>query len=367
MKRVILIYVITISVLLSCTSNNTDDKNENKKSSPAVSENVMPKLKSGTFELVESDFGEIIELTGKEQKLNAIVKQNEVEMIVKDDYFIVTSPQSSKIFKVFLLPEFKLIHSFGVTGSGPGEFSYPNLVPTEEKDKICYIYEYSNQKLYYLDKDLNLKTSDFNFPKKEGYASALRQINVGEKKKLFYAGNTDTGKKIFKFQPVSENSEFEIMDLSINDKYKSWAAYEGCFGANIEKDRMVYAYKYFKELKFLNLDGTIEKKIVFDYKKPKSGEAQAMLAPTNTTHYWKISPTKESVYLSYSGRTPIEVNNDFKKGKDYIHIEEFAWNGNPKRKFKLDKWGYFCVDGKRNKLYLLATNAENPFYVYDLN
>ncbi|MBN2755846.1 MAG: hypothetical protein JXR51_01635 [Bacteroidales bacterium] len=51
-----------------------------------------------------------------------------------------------------------------------------------------------------------------------------------------------------------------------------------------------------------------------------------MLAPTNITYYWKISQTSENVYLSYSGRTPIEVGNDFKKGIDYIHIEEFDWN-----------------------------------------
>lgn len=89
---------------------------------------------------------------------------------------------------------------------------------------------------------------------------------------------------------------------------------------------MVYACKYFRQIKFLSLDGKKERHLIFDQNKTKSGNTKAMLAPTNITYYWKISQTSENVYLSYSGRTPIEVGNDFKKGIDYIHIEEFDWN-----------------------------------------
>jgi hypothetical protein len=116
----------------------------------------------------------------------------------------------------------------------------------------------------------------------------------------------------------------------------------------------------------LNIDGTKERKLVLEHKKPKTGDAVTMLGPDNITYYWKMSQTAENIYLSYSGRTPIQVGNDWKKDIDYIHIEEFDWNGHPKRKFKLDRWGYFCVDAKRNKLYLVPTNAEEPFVVYDL-
>lgn len=116
----------------------------------------------------------------------------------------------------------------------------------------------------------------------------------------------------------------------------------------------------------MNIDGTKERKLVLEHKKPKTGDAVTMLGPDNITYYWKMSQTAENIYLSYSGRTPIQVGNNWKKDIDYIHIEEFDWNGHPKRKFKLDRWGYFCVDAKRNKLYLVPTNAEEPFVVYDL-
>ncbi len=205
-----------------------------------------------------------------------------------------------------------------------------------------------------------------SFPKGKSYASALRQIHVLPNKKLLYAANSAKGKKVYELIIDSNYTEKELNNLAINEKYNNWAAYTGNFAANVSKDKMVYAYKYFHQIRFMNLKGDKVKQLVFDNKEAKPGKTTDMLSPTNTTYYWKMSQTKENIYLSYSGRTPIEVKNDFKKGKDYIYIDEFDWYGNPKRKFKLNRWGYFCIDEKRNKLYLVATNAEEPFYVYDL-
>jgi hypothetical protein len=351
-------------LLFACNSNN--EIQHDNTNIDTVKELNISKLESGTFEIDEESFGSIIKLKGKEQKLDAVLKPSEAEMIIKGDILIFRSLGSANFFYIFSLPDFKLVHSFGNHGGGPDEFYSPNLVPTDEEDKICYIYDYSSNKLSFLTKDNKVTTCDFSFPKGKMNASLLKQIHVLSNKEMLYACAVGKGKGIFRFNTDSLNTEIELSNLAIDKNYNNWAAYEGSFGVNKKMDRMVFAYKYFREIKFLTLSGTNEKNLVFDYEKPRPGDAVSMLGPDNITYNWKMSQTDESIYLSYSGRTPIEVTRDFNKDLDYIYIEEFDWNGNPKRKFKLDKWGYFCVDGKRNKLYLLATNADEPFYVYDL-
>jgi hypothetical protein len=50
----------------------------------------------------------------------------------------------------------------------------------------------------------------------------------------------------------------------------------------------------------------------------------------------------------------------------FIYVEKFDWNGNPIKKYKLDHWGYFCVDSNRNKIIMASMNTEQPFLEFDL-
>lgn len=72
------------------------------------------------------------------------------------------------------------------------------------------------------------------------------------------------------------------------------------------------------------------------------------------------------MYVLYSGRTPMQVMKELNKGDEYMYVEQYDWNGNPIRKFKLDNWGYFCVDEINNKIYQVSTTEEHPFLVYDM-
>ena len=117
----------------------------------------------------------------------------------------------------------------------------------------------------------------------------------------------------------------------------------------------------------MSLDGQTEHWIKFKTKKRhKKGSVKSMMGPQNVTHYWGMSTTNDNVYCLYSGRTPIQIGNDWKKNIEYIFVEKFDWNGKPIKKFKLDKWGYFCVDKKRNKLYIGSVREEHPIYSYDI-
>ncbi len=91
-----------------------------------------------------------------------------------------------------------------------------------------------------------------------------------------------------------------------------------------------------------------------------------MLGPDNVTHYWGMSAQEDYLHVLYSGRTPMEVGRELNNTPGYIYVEQFDWNGNPIRKFKLDHWGYFCVNEEENSIYLASTTDENPFFICKL-
>jgi hypothetical protein len=129
---------------------------------------------------------------------------------------------------------------------------------------------------------------------------------------------------------------------------------------------MVYAYKYFKRLAFMDFEANTVRTVNFSEKEPKNGDEIAMLAPENVTHYWGMSGQDRYVYVLHSGRSPVDVSMELKKGPGHIDVEKFDWNGNPVRKYRLDHWGYFCVDEKAKRIYMLSGIEDDPFWVYTI-
>ena len=364
MKKNQIYLLLSICYLaFSCknTTTNTENTTTNKQQ---TAENP---LKDKTVHLDDDAFGKIIEIRGKSLDLPALIETREPQMLIKNDFLIIVTPfVGNNLFKIFSLPDFKLISKFGMSGGGPNEFNIPDIVPTDEKDKLFYIYEYPIQRLSYVTNDFKLHRCKIKFPKGELSASSLRKIHVLSENNMLYVAMSANGKKIYSFKPDSVVPENELFDLALDETYNNWAAYNGRFVVNKETNSMVYAYVYFRELFFLTLDAKIKKHLIFKYTKPKPGNAVKMLSPDNIAYYWHIASFPTKIFVACENRTPIEADKESKKGNDFLNIEVYNWDGLPLYKYKLDHSGYFCVDEKRNKLYLLAIYAEEPFYVYDL-
>ena len=81
----------------------------------------------------------------------------------------------------------------------------------------------------------------------------------------------------------------------------------------------------------------------------------------------QVSPTRDYVYISYSGRTPYAVGSDNDKGNRYMYVEQYDWNGNPVRKYKLDNFSIsMMVDGRLNRLMLITYYNDDPYFIYQL-
>ncbi|MDR1222844.1 MAG: TolB-like 6-bladed beta-propeller domain-containing protein, partial [Tannerella sp.] len=185
---------------------------------------------------------------------------------------------------------------------------------------------------------------------------------------FIYADDSPTGKSIFRATKEADSIKIhEVFNLALNPKRKSPFSYIGDFVANPGKNRMAYAYKYFKIIKFMDLEAQTVRTVNFEREEFDENSLYKINGlDQNVTHYWGACAQDESVYFLYSGRTPYDVSRENSKNNCYIYVEQYDWNGNPVNKFRLDQWGYFTVDEPDKKIYLFSTNHDDPFFIYDL-
>lgn len=351
---------------VSC-NNNTKSADSSKASETIVIKDTIAPLPLEELHLSDKDFGEIVELTGVSHPVEEIFRISETEMIIKDSLLIMKNrPFDKGFFMIYSLPDFRFLASVGNLGNGPLEFQFPHLIKSSSDSVLCYIYEGTKAKMYSMSNDFTINELDYNITE-DGSGWSQKDFCSINDSTFLYADNAKGGKAISTMK-ISGDSLTISRDypIAFSEKHKNWAAYTGCLGVNSDYDRAVYVYKYFRRLRFYDLENKTFRDVIFGADEKKSETDVETLAPTNITYYWKISPQKKHIYCLYSGRTPVQVHNELKKEISYIYVEQFDWNGNPVRKYRLDHWGYFCVNEQEDTIYLVSTDEEQPFYSYQL-
>ena len=349
------------------TSNSKVEENDTIVDLNIASVKLEP-LKDETLRLKGKDpFGEIIELKGKQIIVDTLIfKPSEIEMIIKDNLMIMQCRTTDGMFVLLSLPDLQYIKSFGIIGNGPDEFMFPHLCKNIEQGILATIVETTNGKIYDVLSDGKLKINNITIPKvksKSNYAGEYPALMTDTL--LYFAANSSTGKSVFTIGGTDSMQVNEIKNLALDPKRKGWANYIGDFAINMEQNRMVYAYKYFKIVRFFDLEYQTVRTINFEREEfDESSQYVIDGLDANVTLYWGISTNDTYVYILYSGRTPVQVWNDNNKGNYYIHVEKYDWNGQPIAKYRLDRWGYFVVDEKGNTLYLVSTNDDSSFFKY---
>jgi catabolite regulation protein CreA len=362
-------------VFINCggSGNKTaDGKAENNDTIVAldIASVKLEPLKDETLRLKGKDpFGQVIELRGEQIVVDDLIfKPSEIEMVIKGNLMIMQSRSSDGMFALLSLPDLQYIKSFGKIGGGPDEFMYPHLCKNTEPDILATIVESTNGKIYDVLTDGSLKLNNINIPKvksQSNYAGEYPALMTDTL--LYFSANSSTGKSVFTIGGTDNIQVNEIQNLALDPRRKGWANYIGDFAINVEQSRMVYAYKYFKLVRFFDLENHTVRTI--NYEREEFDESSQYVInglDANVTHYWGISANDKYVYMLYSGRTPMQVGSDNNKRNYYIHVEKYDWNGQPIAKYKLDRWGYFTVDEKNNILYLVSTNDDSSFFKYQL-
>jgi len=374
MKKFEIIGSILIISLLIFACGNMGKKNKNSSQDSLsvadiqIPQNkpVLPPLEEGEIHLTDDAFGKTINLTGVPLSTKENTKPE--QLIVKNGYLITNNQRNDSIFMIFELRDMKCIAAFGIKGNGPDEFNFPRIVETAEDSILFYIYEPLTQKVYRVKMNHPEPEYLLTFPKNENRSFDDKQIVFTDSKTAYYSASTSKSKMIYSYNKDSLPQEKGIKDLMLPGIKGSWTTLIGDFGINIYYGRIAYAYKYFKRLKIIDILTMKERNIIFEAGELKKGlNDVATLEPTNITHYWGMSPKNEYFWMLYSGRTPIDVYRDNQNKKKYIFVEKFDWNGNPVKRYKLDDWGFFCVDEINNTLYLASTASIYSLIKYNIS
>jgi len=369
MKYLSCFFVAILFVITACKQKQEQTVAVNHPAPEETIKAIAPLEKGEIFYKNKEPFGTIINLTGQQLIADTVIfKPRETRMLVKGNQLIVKN-LDQYMFMRFLLPDMKFLGYSGRSGQGPDEFSYPSLVPATDTTVLCYIFELPNQKLYKFGKEGTVERDSFRFSKAErwGGFSDKEIVNIAPDDFLYVETN-NTGKSIFRTTKTGDSTTIrEIYKLGLSPNLKSGFSYIGDFVVNAKQNRMAYAYKYFKIIKFMDLEAQTVRTINFE--REEFDESSLHITnglDQNVTHYWGACAGDDFVYFLYSGRTPVEVMRENNKKQYYIYVEQYDWNGNPVHKYKLDRWGYFTVDEKNKLIYLVSTNDDDPFFTFSL-
>lgn len=365
-----ILFLGCLFLIYSCNSKQRGQQQESSSDSAKIEVDEMPHLSDletgEVFYKSKDPFGETIELQGKQIEADTVIfRVSGTEMLVRDNILLMKNRGSLMLFE---LPDFKFLGYRGTYGQGPNELASPHLVSTQDDNDLFYVFESTKQTLFKIDDKNEFIPYPFAFNKSAQPTYSDKQLVNVSPNDFLYVETTSKGKSIFR--TVNDGDSVvtrEVFNLALNPNRKSWVAYIGDFAANPKQNRMVYAYKYFKMIKFMDMDAKSIRTVnferdTFDDTSPYRMDGM----DSNITHYWGVASQDNYVYFLYSGRTPMEVGREASKGNRYIYVEQYDWNGTPIHKYKLDQWGYFTVDEKNKKIYLASTNHDDPFFIYDL-
>ncbi|MDD4514056.1 BF3164 family lipoprotein [Massilibacteroides sp.] len=370
MKRQnITLFILFFFLLFSCTSKTTKQTPvlalEDSAAIVEEPEIPLPELEEGEVYYKNKDpFNGVVDLTGTQMVADTVIfKLGETEMLIKDNRLIMKNINAP--IRVFQLPDLKFIGERGTVGNGPNEFLAYSLILSCDDDVLSYVY--NKGYIYKITTDDELVFNRYKFTDKIKQFDE-KQMAETKKDNFVYIENSKTGKSIFHVNFENDTAVHkEILSLALTSRMKSWVPYIGDFVVNPQRNRMAYAYKYFKIIKFMDLEAKTIRTINFEKEKFDEGTLYKLDGmDQNTTHYWGACAGKDYVYFLYSGRTPSDVWKEGQKGLHYIFVEQYDWNGNPIKKYKLDQWGRFTVDEKDQKIYLASTNHDDPFFIYNL-
>ena len=378
MKRFSTIILISAAIAaaaltVSC-GGRSSGKNQQDSSSADVAQAQVATVPDTIAPLVPGEvhlkndaeaFGEELQLKGDTVLREEIFKVGVSTMILKDSLMLVCC-EDDRPFRMHSLPDLELKGISGNRGRGPMEFISPDIWPYEGSGYIAMVNENFRdiQGLFKIRTDGVVEQIRHRIPSQYNASSYTRgfaavdddHIVFAHSSAIYLYDGSDTA-------AAPGQTVRKLADVRLG-KYSSGSTMNiGSLGVNFQYERAVWAFKYAKRVVFCDFDGNMRS---VDFRSAEEGETEGVGMDSNVTHYWKLYAGHRYVWLLYSGRTPVDVVREQNKDIYYIYVEQFDWNGNPVRRYRLDNWGFISVDEDSGTLYFLSNVSEYPFFKYSL-
>lgn len=365
--RTLLLPILLLTASCDNRTAKTHVPDTNGTGTQTVAADTLPPLTTGEQRLKSDIFGPEIALTGQTIETDDIFQISEVRALCKDSLLIIKTLQNSGApLRIYSLPTMKLDTTLGRFGRGPEEYIYPEIYPYASPGYLALLIDNIEEegKMRRVTSDGRIETFATRIPVQYFKYSYTRDFAARDERYMVFT----FGSKIYCYEDddpalPADSAVRQVADLRFGKSGRNSTRYMGSLGVNFQYRRIAWAYKYDKRLLIADFDGHV-RTLKFD--NPDNAVAEGTSMDANTTHYWKLYPGKKYLYLYYSGRTPMEIGAEQRRGKNYAFIEQFDWNGNPVRRYRIDNWGYFAVDEPCKALYVISTTDEFPFVKYEL-
>ena len=365
--------LVAAFLAISCNSGKKQtDPQPTAQDSIQVKQPELPPLEPGEVEYKDDAFREVIELEGHNLVADSFVfMPTNSKVLVKGKYMIMRVEVYTRDlhpFIIFKYPEMTYVTEVGQYGNGPDEFLLGDIIPTDDPKYLCYLMETTREKLYKLNRKGQIEPYSFSFsssPEYRPFGSLKEYIhNVGEDD-FIYSDKSKSGRSIYRSYAKGDSViREELCSLQADPKVRNPFAYMGYMAINAKKNRIAYAYRYYKKLKFMTLNADTIKDINYNLKEFDIETLNiANGLDRNATHYCYITGGENYVYVVHSGRVPSDMTADW----SYINVEQYDWNGNPIRKYKLKNFfGKIYVDEARKRMVGITFAYDDPFVEFKL-
>lgn len=276
-----------------------------------------------------------------------------IDMIIVDDYLVVTSAQSDTLVHIYSLPDIKLVSKMGLKGEAPFNLVYSLLFKGSGSKLIIGGFDNGKAVKYFQIQDdivTEIQTS------KVFFNEALNDAYAMNDSILIYNSIFDlTLRKInIKNHSVSDICQFP------KDNHQESFFYSNKGKLGINNTSIVYAYFYKDQIDFMDLEGKLITKI-------KGRTLSPIISldnfDRNYISYVNLYAGKTNFYLLYRGQTHAEYKNNNLKDK----LEVYNYEGEISREYIFEIPPIiFAVDEKRNVLYGYNGMYKDVLLVYNL-
>ena len=320
-----------------------------------------------TLELFESE----IKLKGQYQKIDADKIGNPIGIQVLDSSILILNWGRDYYVSVFSKKQGKFLNEFGKKGRGPNELNRAVSMDYNYEKSTLDIFIRTPKRINYYSIDsiysnpIAKYTNDF-MPE-DGSCYHAKRINNG----AISTGRFNKGRyAYFDFIKDSINYFGDYpsfnRDFELNSAQKS-NLIQGFMKVAPSNDRFVFASSFaevFEINKFQGSNLKLIKRYSFDNSEFNKGNGRAYGKRSNIWAYMHLDVSEERIFALYTNKSVEEyVKNTFVG--EYLLV--FDWNGNPIKKFKLDKpIGCFSYDKRDNSIYGIALEDNIKLVKYDI-
>jgi len=272
---------------------------------------------------------------------------------VKDSLLIVRNNNEDSMFLIYSLPDFRLISTFGKKGRAPGELLIPLLIRTQ--DSCLRIFDFGmNQFCEISHLDSCKACMNYNYK----LVDSPQKI-ISFKDSCLLMDHLDRANyELIKYENISRSIIYSFHDLK--KRIKVPQGYCGFWDIHPQNGNIVFAYQYLHRFDIIGIDGSIKSINKYEDSQHPIIKNKHLDYRNSITYYWGVQTTEKNIFLYYIGKSGDEIGKNF---KTTTYIEEYDWNGNPIKKYAIDRFLKFIeyYDG-----YFIGVDPteESPFVIY---